>query len=155
MSYQWLEKYFPKYTNEQIKNELNLFKQVYNEVVLKVCWQVNNIIGNKDQNKEIIEGLREYFPGYNKKFILTLKENVENITNEQILKDIIDNVCEEKTTCALLDPDYMLDSNIANEFIKTAKSIGVLDKNLENSYYLSNRNEKPERNPSAYNYEEN
>ena len=87
MSYQWLEKYFPKYTNEQIKNELNLFKQVYNEVVLKVCWQVNNIIGNKDQNKEIIEGLREYFPGYNKKFILTLKENVENI-NIQV-NDII------------------------------------------------------------------
>ncbi len=150
-----LEKYFPRHSPEQIKEEVELFKQVYDEVKNNVSQKVWDIIEENDFEKKVITQLQKHFPWYNKRFILALKNRVDNTTSEQLLDEIIEWLCKEKTTCSLLDPNYLQDPTNSRAFLKTAKSMWVLDDDIEDADDLSDRNTKPTINPSAYNYKEN
>ena len=159
-----LQKFFPIHTESQIKEEIQRFNVTYKSIKKYVNNKIEDIISedkllintieSKKEN-EVIERLRKAYPGYNKNLIMTIKKIIDSTTKEQELGEVVNELLSQKSSFALIKPGYLDQWRNLNEFIKTAKSIWVLDEKIETFDDLTNKYKDKKNNPSVYNYEEN
>ena len=151
----WLEKFFPQYDNEEIRNVIKIFWEVYEDIQMQVVLKVNNIIDEKQKQEVVYQSLRESFPWYNDALISALLEFILEKNDINKLEDCADTLLKKETSFALITPEYLQKDRNLSEFIKTAKAIWVLDPENESSSDLTDKNDLPMNNPSIYNYLEN
>lgn len=146
-----INKFFPYHNNKQIIDEIKRFNHVYNNIKKIVSDSVEWII----LSDVLSEKLYEAFPWYSRDLVNTFKDHIDSITKESLIEDKINNLLSQKTTFSLMKSNYLSIDRNASEFLKTAKSIWVLDDSVKTSDYLYNRYDWEWKIPSMYNYEEN
>lgn len=151
----WLEIFFPQYDKNEIKNVINIFKEVYDIITISVNSRINDILDSENKKKLINTKLQETFPWYNKELITHLKKYVDNLNNDVILNEIVEDLLIQKNSNEMMKSDYLLIWNNLNEYLKTAVSIWINDNSNTTSADLKNKYNDTISNPSIYNYEEN
>ncbi len=162
-----LKLFFPKLNENEIKNEIKTFEKFYFKIIKEIKNNTENVLENKynenekleelvkNENEKIIEKLNEYFPWYNEKLIIALKNTIDTTTNEEKLNDIINWLLNRKCKNTLIKPEYIKREWVAVEFLKTIKSMWIIDWNYNNSNELTNKYDIPKEKPNIWNYLEN
>ncbi|MDP2091215.1 MAG: hypothetical protein Q8K30_06495 [Candidatus Gracilibacteria bacterium] len=156
--YNNLKKFYPRYSEKEIKNEVENFKKIYKIIVEEIKSKIGNIIDNKqihnieNNEKELLKLLSKEFPGYNLELIKALKNQIENTSNEIKLDEIINELLEIKSRNSLIRPDYIKKVGVGEEFMKTIKSIGVIYLMKNKGIPIKDKYDNPRENPDIGNH---
>lgn len=156
--YNNLKKFYPRYSEKEIKNEVENFKKIYKIIVEEIKSKIWNIIDNKqihnieNNEKELLKLLSKEFPWYNLELIKALKNQIENTSNEIKLDEIINELLEIKSRNSLIRPDYIKKVWVWEEFMKTIKSIWVIYLMKNKWIPIKDKYDNPRENPDIWNH---
>lgn len=154
-----LKIFFPRYSENEIKKEVEIFKKIYLVILEETKNKVENILDDLDDKEKkydsggkIIEKLVEAFPWYNIDLILALKNKIDNTSNDEVLDDVINELVELNSTNALIRSDYVKKEWVWSEFMKTIKSVWIIDTDKWLIGPIKNINNDPQNNPDIRNH---
>lgn len=156
--YSNLKKFYPRYSEKEIKNEVENFKKIYKIIIEEIKNRVWDIIENNQNQKseinekELLKLLSKDFPWYNLELIKALISQIENVSNEIKIDEIVNELIEKESNNALLRPDYMTKNWVWREFMKTIKCIWVIDLMKNKWIPLKDNYENPRVNPNLWNH---